>query len=246
MNLVAIDVGTTMIKCGCFEGETLKETWQYQTKDSATIGGDLLSRTADSKLAMASVAPAAANDIEKAIKRPIFKINPHTQKFIQGFQPEYGADRVADTVAARLLYAPNKNLAVIALGTCTVLTTILANGAVDGGFITLGFHRMVSELTIAAQLVDTVQAANYENFDLEFGFNTNDQIMNGTALAQIGIVECWLKFARKKLGEPLVTVATGGNAQALLNASIGTEKLADYIDPHLTLKGIRLIATSES
>jgi pantothenate kinase type III len=191
---------------------------------------------------MSSVAPKAAADLEKAIKRPIFKVAPQAQNFIKGFHPEYGADRVADTVAARKFYAPNQNLAVFALGTCTVLTTVLANGTVGGGFIALGYHRMVAELQIASPLADTVKEADYRKYSLDFGFNTNDQIMNGAALAQIGIVERWLKLAKEKLGEPLMAVATGGNAVLLVDQKNGVKKLIDHIDPHLTIKGIYLIA----
>ena len=243
MNLVAIDIGTTRIKCGRFEGETLKETWHYATKDSASIGGDLLARVGKDKLAMSSVAPNATADIEKAIGRPIFKVTPGGQNFIKDFHPEYGADRVADTVAARQFYAPNKNLAVIAMGTCTVLTTVLANGVVAGGFITLGFHRMVSELHVASPLIEAVREANYKKYALDFGFTTHDQIVNGSAVGQIGIVQSWLELTRKKLGGPLVTVATGGNAALLMNEG-GSSDIVDHIDQHLTINGIRLIASA--
>ncbi len=244
MRLVAIDIGTTFIKCGRFDGDTLKETWRYPTKDSGTVGGDLLNRVGDYELAMSSVAPSAAQNIEKAMKQPIFKITPQSQKFIKDFHPEYGADRVADTVAARQFYAPKENLAVFALGTCTVLTTILASGVVDGGFIALGYHRMISELQVASPLVETIKDADYKKYTFDFGFTTNDQIMNGAALAQVGIVERWLRLVREKIGEPLVTVATGGNAALLVGQNNGSEKLIDHIDPHLTIKGIQLIYRS--
>jgi pantothenate kinase type III len=243
MKLVAIDIGTTFVKCGRFDGDTLKETWRYPTKDSGTLGADLLQRVGNDELAMSSVAPAAALNIEKAIKRPIFKVTPEGQSFIKGFHPEYGSDRVADTVAARQFYAQQENLAVFALGTCTVLTTILADGVVDGGFIALGYHRMISELQVASPLVETVKEANYKKYAFDFGFTTNDQIMNGAALAQMGIVERWLRLARQKLGKPLVTVATGGNAALLLDKNNGSQNLIDHIDPDLTIKGIQFIAS---
>jgi type III pantothenate kinase len=245
MGLVAIDIGTTLIKCGLFEGNTLKESWRYPTKDSGTIGGDLLKRAGHHNLAMSSVVPEATKNIENAIKRPLFKVTRESQNFIKGLDPEMGADRISDAVAARNFYAPKENLAVFALGTCTVLTTVLANGVVDGGFIALGYHRMISELQVASPLVETVKEANYRKFALEFGFNTNDQIMNGAALAQIGIVERWLKVAYEKLGEPLITVATGGNAVILAGQMAGSKKLIDHIDPDLTIKGIHLIATNQ-
>jgi pantothenate kinase type III len=246
MRMVVIDIGTTFIKCGRFEGNELKETWRYPTKDSATIGGELLSHVGNDQLAMSSVAPKAAADIEKAIKRPIFKVTPQAQNFIQDFHPDYGADRVADSVAARTFYAPDKNLAVFALGTCTVLTTVLASGVIDGGFIALGYHRMVAELQIASPLIEAVQEIDYKKYALDFGFTTGDQIINGAALAQIGIVERWLRLAREKLGEPIVTVATGGNAVLLIDQKVGSHKLVDYIDPDLTIKGIQLIASQNS
>lgn len=239
MSLVAIDIGTTLIKCGRFADNDLQETWFYQTKDSASIGGALLSRIGKDEIAMSSVAPQASNDLEKALDRPVFKVNPQLQNFISGFHPLYGADRVCDTVAARELYAKNKNLAVFAFGTCTVLTTVSANGCLGGGFITLGYHSMINGLKIAAQLESTVEEVDYKKFDLDFGFNTKDQIINGTALAQIGIFECWLKLAREQMGGPVVSVATGGNASRLLGNH--RRKIVDYLDPHLTLSGIRLI-----
>ncbi len=239
MSLVAIDIGSTLIKCGRFADNTLKETWHYQTKDSASIGGELLSRIGKDEIAMSSVAPEATQNIEKAINRPIYKISPEGQNFIQGFHPSYGADRACDTVAARELYAKNKNLAVFALGTCTVLTTVFAKGIVGGGFITLGYHSMINGLKLATPLTSTLEEVHYKKFDLGYGFNTNDQIMNGTALAQIGIIERWLKLSQEKMGEPLVSVATGGNAMRLLDNKLG--KIVDHIDPHLTINGIRLI-----
>ncbi len=245
MKLVAIDIGTTRIKCGRFDNDTLKESWYYPTKDSASIGGDLLARVGQDDIALSSVAPKATIDIEKALGRKIFKVTPAGQNFIKDFHPEYGSDRVADTVAARMLYAPNKNLAVIAMGTCTVLTTALANGIVDGGFITLGYHRMVSELQVASPLVEAVRGVDYRKYALDFGFTTNDQIINGAALGQIGIVERWLKLTREKLGEPLVTVATGGNAVLLTNIKNEQEKIVDYIDAELTIKGIQLIYNAQ-
>lgn len=245
MSMVVIDIGTTFIKCGLFQENILKETWRYPTKDSGIIAADLLKRAGNAEFAMSSVSQAAARNIEQSLNKPIYKVSPKGQNFIQGFHPEYGADRVADTVAARTFYAPNSNLAVFALGTCTVLTTIKASGTVDGGFIALGFHRMISELQVASALTQTVKDMNYKKFVLDFGFNTNDQIINGAALGQIGIVERWLRLAREKLGEPLITVATGGNSVILTGQKTNGKNLVDHIDPDLTIKGIHLIANAD-
>ncbi len=238
MSLVAIDIGTTLIKCGRFIDNELEETWHYRTKDSAGIGGDLVKRVSKDEIALSSVAPQATADLEKAFGRSVFKVTPEGQNFIQDFHPSYGADSVCDAVAARELYAKNKNLAVFALGTCTALTTVSAQGIVGGGFITLGYHSMINGLKIAAQLTSTVEDVDYKKFDLDYGYTTNDQIMNGTALAQIGIVEQWLKLTQEKMGN-VVSVATGGNANRLLDTKMG--KIVDHLDPHLTINGVRLI-----
>ena len=216
MALVAIDVGNTLIKCGRFDRGNLGETWQYETKDGvengAKIAKDINSRITNDQLAMSTVVPKVGAELEQNIAKPIFKVSPENQKFIKGFNPTCGADRISDAVAARQLYAPSQNLAVLALGTCTVLTTVSSAGVSSGGFITLGLHPMINGLKIAAGLISSLPEIDHQQFDFDFGFNTRDQIINGTALGQIGIIESWLKLTREKLGAPLIVVATGGNA----------------------------------
>ncbi len=249
MALVAIDIGNTLIKCGRFRQGILEETWQYETKDGvedgARVSSELISRIADDQLAMASVVPKVAAALEKNIKRTIFKVAFDNQKFIKGINPTCGADRIADAVAGRQLYAPAQNLAVLAMGTCTVLTTVSSSGVSSGGFITLGLEQMIAGLKIAAGLVSDLSEIDQRQFALDFGFNTRDQIVNGTALGQIGIIENWLKLARSKLGEPLITVATGGNATLLSGNNNALGRLIDHIDPHLTLKGVDIIASAQ-
>ena len=74
--------------------------------------------------------------------------------------------------------------------------------------------------------------------EVALGFDTESAMLNGTLLANVGIVEKWIAKGREQLGSEATVVVTGGWSGAV---AAHTE-MFNHVDRELTLKGIRILA----
>jgi type III pantothenate kinase len=238
MKLLVIDIGNTNIKCAVIEDGELLQTWHYEAQHAEGSAADLASRAAHLPVVVCSVVPRAETSVLSALKSPVIRISRDSQKEISGLYPGFGADRVADLVGARQIYAKGKNVLVIGLGTATVLTAVSREGEFKGGFITLGLSSTIQALSN--------RIPQLPNVGLEFSaqalpaFDTISSIRAGALLSQAATVDRWIASAKGVLSGPTVTVATGGWSKTVAPHC----QLINHVDSALTLKGAYFIALS--
>jgi type III pantothenate kinase len=121
-----------------------------------------------------------------------------------------GADRWAAVIGARAL--SKTNTLIVNAGTATTIDLLGANGVHYGGWILPGLSLMQQSLqSHTAQL----PLAERQDTQLGFGINTNDAIINGCDVAQIGAIAQAIQLA-KKMNSPVEKIwLDGGNAKVL-------------------------------
>jgi type III pantothenate kinase len=241
VDLVAVDIGNTRINSGLFRQGVLTETWQHATTDPRAAARAIAGSADKAQVAICSVVPDATVEFRQILTSGgshLIEIGSGAKSPLKGSYDTLGADRIANAVAAWKLYGKQASCLVIDLGTATTLTAVGADGSFKGGFITLGVGPTLTHLHQAAsQLPRTTMSGNISR---ELAFDTESAIINGTFLAQIGIIESWLRLARRAVKGEIVTIATGGWCETIARHTASI----DMIDPQLTLKGIYLIAES--
>jgi type III pantothenate kinase len=237
MKMLAIDIGSSNIKCGIIEDGVVLESWGEQTANAAKTGKDLNKRASHLPVALCSVVPEATQLLEQSFRKADVRVSAEAQQEIRGFYSGFGADRIADAVAGRILYAEGKNLILIGLGTVTVLTAISAVGSFAGGLITLGLECTGQTLTSRIPQLPVISFDSVETQEL--GMDTNVSMRNGIFLAHLGALRSWIDCAKQSLSGPAVIVASGGWSNLVSKHSA----LFDHVDSFLTLKGTYLIAS---
>jgi len=248
--LLAIDIGNTSVTVGAFEGETLRAKWRLAT-DSRKMPdeyGTLFLSLAEhqgipeggfSGAAICSVVPELEATFVEVCER-FFGVKPLLVeagvrtglRILYDSPRDVGADRVVDAVAAIHLYG--KPLVIVDLGTATVFDAINNEGDYLGGAIAPG-------LAIAAEALFQ-RAAKLYRVELvrppeAIGRNTVLALQAGVVFGYVGLVEGLVARFQKELGGEAKVVATGGYADLVA----GETSVIDYVNPDLTLIGLRLI-----
>jgi type III pantothenate kinase len=247
--LLAIDVGNTETKLGCFSNGALKQTWRVTTELRRTpdeygvfftqlfATSDLATSAIDA-VAIASVVPQLDPVLEAACKR-FFGTSPHllepqTQrlmKIVTENPAEVGADLVAAAIGARERFgAP---LIVVSFGTATVFIAISAKGEYLGVAIAPGIA--VSIEALIGRTAKLPQIA-LEAPGRAIGRNTNDALQSGIVYGFAGQTEAIVARMRGEMGVEAKVVATGGLAEVVAKQT----PVVDAVDPHLSLVGLEL------
>jgi type III pantothenate kinase len=238
MKMLAIDIGNSNIKCGVIENGVVLDSWGELTTNASSLAKELHERAGKLPFALSSVVPVAAQLVEESFRKADVRVSADSQKEIKGFYSGFGADRVADAVAAKTIYGQDKNVVVIGLGTGTVLTAVSAAGSFVGGLITLGLGSTAQTLNSRIPQLPAISFDSVSN--MELGTDTISSMHNGTLLAHLGALQSWIDCAKGKLAGPTIVVATGGWSTLI------AKQLAafDHVDAFLTLKGTYLIGRS--
>ena len=247
--LLAIDVGNTETKLGCFADGELKQTWRVTTELRRTPDeygvfftqlfavSDLKVRAIDA-VAVASVVPPLDPVIDTACARffgvrPRF-LKPQTQdliKILTENPAEVGADLVAAAIGGRQRFgAP---LIVVSFGTATVFIAISSAGEYLGVAIAPGVA--VSIEALIGRTAKLPQIA-LEAPDRTIGRNTNEALQAGIVYGFAGQTEAIVARMRNEMGVDARVVATGGLAEIVAKQTL----LVDAVDPHLSLVGLEL------
>lgn len=249
--LLVIDVGNTNIVLGVYDKDTLVGHWRISTDRVRTTDeyGMLImnlffyDRKVDAKditdIIISSVVPPVMPALERVCAR-YFNVTPiivgpgtKTGIAIKYDNPrEVGADRIVNAVAAHTAYAGN--LIVIDFGTATTYCAVLGNGDYIGGVITPG-------VTIAAEALFQ-RAAKLPRIEVKdpgqvINKNTVASMQSGMFYGYVGQVEGLVARMKEEIGGDVTVVATGGLAQLISSAT----NSIDYVEPMLTLEGLRLI-----
>ena len=145
-----------------------------------------------------------------------------------------GADRLA-LAAAAVHFHPGRNTLVIGMGSCITYNFINKYNEFLGGAIAPGPYLMEHALhTGTAQLPEVP----LELPPVPLGRSTREAIQVGILYGFIDGVRGMLDRLVEYLGEPPYVVATGGWAPFLEDHVAAI----DAVDPHLVLRGVRILA----
>ncbi len=246
--LLLIDIGNSNITIGLYENDIIKDTLRLGT----TIGGRGIERYSavlsdfirergmpePGGAAICSVVPGITPLLAGAVQKT-FDIEPVnvTPGIKTGLRfsikniDELGPDRIAGAAAAHKLY--KGNLVVADFGTATTFNVITEEGEYRGGLIMPGLGLSVNTLA--------EKTAKLPRIDLNApvsipGKDTAGNILAGVILGHAGAVERIISEIKKELKRDLSLVATGGFSD-LIKPYIRI----DYINPFLTLQGLRFI-----
>ncbi|GAB1482729.1 type III pantothenate kinase [Treponema sp.] len=249
--LLTVDVGNSNIVAGIWENEKLISNWRIHTVSKKTedeygtifrslFGDAHINPREVNAVCLSSVVPSLSGAMESMLEKitackpivvgpalydslPITVVNPY----------EVGADLVADAMAA---YAKCRGACVVVdFGTALTFTVIDAEGLMLGVAIAPGLMTAVNALSRDTAQLPFVQLVKPP---APFGKNTVHSIQAGIVYGFTGLVESMIERIQKEVGQKLQVVATGG----LCDVITPLTKVFTYIEPDLTLYGLKLIA----
>jgi len=248
--LLVIDIGNTQTVLGIFDGDELVRHWRISTDPDKVADeyGVLLTTLLHSGgmdtgditgVCLSSVVPPLSGVIRKTIER-FFHIEPvvvgpgiKTGLSILYDNPrEVGADRIVNAVAAYEQYGGP--LVIVDFGTATTFCVVSAGGEYLGGVIAPGLGIAADALasrTAKLPRVELVRPARV------IGKDTVSSIQSGLVYGYADLVDGIVRRVRNELGGKPTVVGTGG----LVDEIDAVATSIDHIEPHLTLKGLKLI-----
>lgn len=249
--ILTMDIGNTNTVLGLYQDDELKTHWRISTDRNKTPdeygmlfkslfeSADIDNQAVNS-IIISSVVPPILRILKKASYR-YFNVNPlvvgpgvKTGMNIKTDNPkEVGADRIVNAVAAGYIY--DGPLIIVDFGTATTFCAVSKKGEYLGGSIAPG-------IGISAEALFS-QSAKLPRIELiepgrAIGKNTIDGMKSGIVYGFVGQVEYLVKKFKKELSEDAVVIATGG----LVSLIAAETDSIDYVEPFLTLKGLKYIA----
>lgn len=260
--LLCIDVGNTQTVLGLYErsvmpmpqklkaGDGLVEHFRVATRaestsdESALLYSELFSMrgikdfSAVEAVIISSTVPATMTSLHKMVTR-WFRLEPVVLtpaleiglRVLYDNPKEVGADRLADAVAAFELYGGPT--VVVDFGTATTFDVISPLGEYLGGAIAPGVEISMDALYNAAAALRKVELKEPKSV---IGKSTVESIQSGALYGFAAQADGICTRIEAELGE-CVIVATGGLCSVIAPYSTKIQ----YIEPWLTLHGLRLI-----
>lgn len=252
--LLAIDVGNTQTVVGLYKQKQLVGSWRIGTNKNHTpdelsikllplFDAAHLSFSEVKTSILASVVPQLSHAWQSALQKLTgIEAIVCTSELAQCaglFETDYpnpseiGADRVADAVAARVIYgAP---VVVVDFGTATNIEVIDKKGAFVGGIIAPGVETSASALFSHATRLSAIELARPESV---IGKSSAQAMLSGIVFGEADRVNGLVKRIFDQLGYETNVVGTGGLAHFMAHHVDALK----HVDENLTLEGLRLIA----
>ena len=249
--LLTIDIGNTQTVIGVYDGSELVRMWRIATNKADTadelrlklmplLQSEGIAADALDGAAVASVVPALtmswkiALEVAMGSEPLICSAAAAGELFATTYDnpAEIGADRIADAVAARVLYgAP---VVVVDFGTATNLEVVDAEGCFVGGIIAPGLETSAAALFAHATKLPAIDLVDPGS---AIGKNTVHAMQSGIVYGEADRVDGFVRRVFAELGYEAPVVATGGLATTMapLCATVTD------VNPELTLEGLRLI-----
>ena len=248
--LLALDIGNTNIVLGVFSGESLKATWRIST-DAARLPdeyGLMLSQLLPLRaishedidaIALCSVVPPLT-PIFLELCQSYFSVTPLVVgtgtrtgiRILYDNPRDVGSDRIADAAAALKLYGGP--VIIVDFGTATVFDAISKEGEYLGGAIAPGMSIAADALFHSTAQLRRVELSPPPS---AIGKNTTHAMQSGLVLGYAELVKGMVARFDRELGGGAKVVGTGGLAAVIEKEAA----IFDAVDPHLTLKGLRLV-----
>ena len=248
--LFVADIGNTSITTGIYDGEKLLYTWKLASDKKRSedeygiilhnlIQNAGLKEKLEGAIISSVVLPLTERfviAIEKYLKISVINLTHKTKTGIEidiDKPCEIGADRLANACAAYNIY--RKTAIVVDFGTATTFDIVSSDGKFRGGVITPGIRISADALNAFTSLLPKVKI---EAPPSAIGKNTIDAMLSGLVLGHGAMIDGLVEKVEKELGEPVITVATGGYSEIVTDC---LKRPFDYLSPNLTLEGLRLI-----
>lgn len=248
--LLAIDLGNSNIVFGLFNGDKLLKEWRITSDETAT--SDQYAVLLQGLFNMASLSTRGVNGVIISSVVPsltdkmvatccnLFDLNPLvvTADTCTGMKINYdnlaevGADRIVNAVAGYDKY--RCAMVVIDLGTATTFDYINGKGEYCGGAIAPGLAISRDALFRNASRLPLVELCTPPSVIAK---NTVHSIQSGLLFGYAGLVDRIVEKIGIESCEELKVVATGGLAVLIAPES----KTIQYVEPFLTLEGLRII-----
>lgn len=250
--LLVIDVGNTNITLGVFEDDNLKANFRLTTNTARTsdeygmLFWDLLkARDIDVRaitaVTIATVVPKIMHSLTSGIIKylsitPLI-VGAGTKTGIKIVTPnprEIGTDRVVDAVAAYEIYGGP--VLVIDFGTAITYDLITEDGSFIAGVTSPGLRIAANALWNETAKLPEIEIAMPDTI---LAKDTITSMQAGLVFGCIGQTEYIVKRMLKESGiENYRVVATGGLGKIISDAT----DVIEVYDPHLTLKGLKIIS----
>ncbi len=253
--LLAIDLGNTQTVIGLFSGNELAHSWRmvtpkYETADE--IASNIFNFLKNSgyepgkvsAIAVSCVVPGILFEISR-MGRQYFSMEPFIVdsnvktglKINYDYPREIGADRIANSVAAKEIYGCPA--IVLDFGTATTFDILSKEGEYIGGVIAPGIEISSEALFSYAAKLSKVDLSWT---DAVIGKNTYDCIRSGILYGFLGQAEFIIEKIISELtvqgqGSDPKIIATGGLSILMIEKS----RHIQIHDPDLTLKGLKII-----
>lgn len=224
---IAVDIGNTSIKLGCFAATQSAwpqplQTFSFSTRD--INAWEALTNLPEGKASwfVGSVHREAETQLAKwvAHHRPqdSYRLLDHSTMPIAihvDFPERVGSDRLLAAVAVNQLREPHRPAVVIDAGTAVTIDLVSADGAFEGGVIWPGWRMMAQSLAGNTDALPLVTAALSDGPPEILGKSTDKAIRSALFWGNVGAVrEIVARLRQTQTTEPQVFV-TGGDAQRL-------------------------------
>lgn len=249
--LLVIDVGNTNIILGIYKGKRLVANWRMTTSNSQTadeIGIFIHSlcdySDVDTNEIEAIIISSVVPNVMYSLVHGLIKYF-HIQPMIVGAgmktgvnllmdnPKEMGSDRIVKLVAAYELYGGPAM--VIDYSTATTFDVIDEKGIFVTGITAPGIQVCVDALVESTAQLPKVEIKKPKSIVVK---NTIGSLQAGIVYGHIGETKYIIEQVKKQLDMPdMKVIATGGLAKTMES----NEPLFDFIDPMLTLKGLRIL-----
>lgn len=248
---LAVDIGNTHTVIGVFDGEQIREGWRITTRYISTsdeaflrISGLLMRAEIPAESITHAGLCSVVPDLDRVWSKALDKMLSFAPQIVSAdncldlpirydHAGSLGVDRICNVLALR-----DRGLecaVALDLGTATTLD-ILKGGGFYGGVILPGLTASMDALTQNTAQLLSVTLSWPEQV---IASNTADAMRSGILYGFLGELEYLMRQIQKELHvEHLPIISTGGWSAAL---SDRTENFGEF-EPHLALRGIRLVA----
>lgn len=250
---LVIDIGNTRIKGGIFEEKKLVDSFAFSSEKVET---ELLMQHLQGKpiknVLISSVNAKAEDPIKYYLQQQkidfILLDYSKIKLVLDVDEPEaLGHDRIANAYGA-LARFPINDCIVVDIGTAITVDYVAKEGRYTGGMIYVGAMLCARALS---QYTDKLPLIQPKKPDSPLAKTTETHLQSGIYYGQLGAIERMIDELRQTSLAPssIKVIATGGATQ-INDKDVSFEKvsliedlkeLVDYIDPHLTLLGLREI-----
>jgi len=244
--LLSIDIGNTNITLGIFDNERLVETFRLASdRDLSQSEYEVLLKTLckDYKIkdcVIGSVVEELSQVLKSASDKVFnidsFLVTPHINcglKINLKNPKEVGADRIANAYGAKIKYS--LPAIVIDIGTATTFDIVSKKGEFLGGVIMPGLNLQFKCLSSNTSKLPRINAGVSEK---AIGDSTENALLSGIMRGSACAIEGLIHQCELELGEKATIIATGGQSRLISEYMI---RSFDYIEPTLTLEGLKLL-----